>query len=177
MTQYTLGLTRRVGHGRAFSQVLTVPSPAAGTGFTYQNDGLYWEYIDSVSFKIVTGSNSANRLVNLTVTDGTGVALATVPPAAALTASKTGQFTYLDGYSATTGATDGPFLNVFPGVWLQPQFSIVVTITNVDAADQLSNVRIYAERFVTGDSGYLLGVVEYDDPALHEAITFDAVRS
>jgi hypothetical protein len=162
LTQYTFGLTRRVGHGLAFSQVLSVDKPAAGAGWTYANDGLYWEYIDSVSFQMVTGSNAANRLVNLTVKDGTGVALATVPPAAALTASKTGQFTYLDGYSATTGATDGPFLNIFPGVWLQPQFSIVVTVTNVDAADQISNIRIYAERFVTGESGYLLGVQDLD---------------
>lgn len=170
MTQYTLGLTRRVGHGRAFTQTLHVPNPAAGAGFTYQNSGFYWEYIDSVSFKVATGSNAANRLVNLSVTDGLGITLATVPPAAAVTASKTTQYTYLDNYSATTGATDGPFLNCFPGIWLQPQFSIVVTVTAIDAADQISNIVVYAERFVTGDAGYLLGVVESDDPVVNESV-------
>jgi hypothetical protein len=177
VTQYTLGLTRRLGHGRAFSQVLSVATPAAGAGFTYTNQNFYWEYIDSVSFKLVTGSNAANRLVNLSVQNAAGDVLATVPPAAATTASKTAQYTYLDGYSATTGATDGPFLNVMPGVWLQPDFKIVVTITNVDAADQISAIRVYAERFVTGPQGYLLGVVEVDDDRLNDRIVFDAVRA
>jgi hypothetical protein len=177
LTQYTLGLTRRGGHGRAFSQVLSPATPAVASGFTYTNDGLYWEYIDSVSFKIVTDSNAANRAVTLTVKDGTGAALATVPTAAALTASKTGLFSYLENYSAITGATDGPFLGPMPGVWLQPQFSIVVAIGGVQVGDQLSAIRIYAQRFVTGDSGYLLGVVDIDDPALNDALVFDAVRS
>lgn len=164
MTQYTLGLTRRLGHGRAFSEVEIVPNPAVNAGFTYVNDGLYWRYIDSLSFQLVTDSNAANRLVTLTVTDGQGVALSTVPSAAALTASKTGQYTYLDGYSATTGATDGPFLNMFPGVFLQPSYRIVVTVGAKQVGDQISNIRLYAEKFVTGDSGYLLGVVEEDSP-------------
>ncbi len=175
MTQYTLGLTRRVGHGRAFTQTLHVPNPAAGAGFTYQNTGFYWEYIDSVSFQVATSSNAANRLVNLTVQDGLGITLATVPPAAALTASKTTQYTYLDNYSATTGATDGPFLNTFPGIWLQPQFSIVVTVTAIDTTDQISNIVVYAERFVTGTSGYLLGVVELDGEAADSAVIWKAV--
>jgi hypothetical protein len=154
-----------------------VTKPAAGSGFTYTNDGLYWEYIDTVSFQIATGSNAANRLAVLTIKDGGGVALATVPSAAALTASKTAQYTYMENYSATTGATDGPFLNCLPGLWLQPQFSIVVTVTAIDAADQISNIRIYAERFVTGDAGYLLGVVEIDDPRLNDRLVFDTITS
>lgn len=177
MTQYTLGLTRRLGHGRAFSEVLALPSPAADAGFTFTNDGFYWLYIDSLSFQLVTDSNAANRLVTLTVADGTGVALATVPSAAALTASKTGHYTYLDGYSATTGATDGPFLNMFPGVFLQPQYSITVAIGAGQAGDQLSNIRLYAERFVTGDQGYLLGVVDYDGPDVNEAMAYRAATS
>lgn len=177
MTQFTLGLTRRVGHGRAFTQTLHLPAPAAGAGFTYTNDGFYWEYIDSLSFQLVTSSQSANRLAVLTVKDGLGIPLATVPSAAALTASKTTQYTYLDNYSATTGATDGPFLNTFPGVWLQPQFSVSVAVTAIDTADQISNIVVYAERFVTGDQGYLLGVVEYDGPDAAAAIVWDAVTS
>jgi hypothetical protein len=175
LTQYTLGLTRRVGHGRAFSQVLLVAKPAVGLGFTYINEGRYWEYIDSVSFQIVTDANAGNRLVTLTVADGQGVALATVPSAAALTASKTGQYTYLDNYSATTGATDGPFLNTFPGVWLQPDYRVTVSIANVQVGDQVSNIRVYAERFVTGAQGYLLGVAEYDEPTVGERVLWRTV--
>ena len=170
MTQYTLGLTRRLGHGRAFSQVLALPSPAVNSGFTYQNDGFYWEYVDSLSFQLATDSNASNRLVSLTVADGLGVPIAVVPSGAALTASKTGHYTYLENYNATTGVTDGPFLNVFPGVFLQPQYSVTVGLGGGEAGDQVSNIRLYVERFVTGDAGYLLGVVELDEPEATEAV-------
>jgi hypothetical protein len=154
---------------------LLVAKPAVGGGFVYKNDGQYWEYIDALSFQLVTDSNAANRLVTLTVADGQGTALATVPSAAALTASKTGQYTYLDNYSASTGATDGPFLNVFPGVWLQPDYTVTVAIAGVQVGDQVSNIRVYAERFVTGAQGYLLGVVEYDAPVAGERVLWNTV--
>lgn len=172
MTQFTFGLTRRLGHGAAFSQVLRVPSPAAGAGFTYTNDGYYWEYVDSLSFQLATDGNAGNRLVDLTVQDGNGVTIATVPPAAATTASKTAQYTYLDNYSQTTGATDGPFLNTFPGVFLQPEYKIVVTIGAVQVGDQISDIRLYAERFVTGEQGYLLGVFDEEDPRVLAWLTY-----
>src|SRR5205085_9950763 len=37
VTQYTYGLTRLLGHGHAFSEVVSVASPAVATGFTYTN--------------------------------------------------------------------------------------------------------------------------------------------
>lgn len=164
MTQYTLGLTRTVGHGRAFSQLSVVPSPAVATGFTINVGNAYWELGDSLSFQIVTDSNAANRVVTLTVNDGAGVALATITANAALTASKTGLFTFLGTQTSSQGATDGPFTAPFPQVWLQPTYSIVVAFTNAQAGDQVSNVRWYRQRFVTGPQGYMLGVVDENDP-------------
>lgn len=163
MTQRTYGLTQLLGHGYAFTSRLVVPSPAAGAGFTYKNTGNYWQLFDSLAFKIVTGSNAANRVVSLTVNDGEGVPLATVTANAALTASKTGQFTFLQNFSGSVGATDGPFLSVFPLILLQPTWSVVVAIGAVDAADQLSNIRGTVEQFVTGPQGYPMGAVDVPD--------------
>lgn len=163
MTQRTYGLTQLLGHGYAFTQRVAVASPAAGAGFTYTNDGRYIELFDSLAFKIVTSSQAANRLVTLTVKDADGVVLATVPTNAALTASKTGQYTFLQSFSGTLGATDGPFLSVFPQILLQPMWSVTVAVVAIDTADQVSNIRATIERFVTGPEGYPMGAVEEDE--------------
>lgn len=161
--QRTYGLTQLIGHGYAFTQRVPVTSPAAGAGFTYTNRGNYWELFDSLAFQIVTSSQAANRLVTLTIADGEGVALATVPANAALTASKTGKFSFLTNFSGSVGATDGPFLSVFPQILLQPTWTVVVAVAAIDTADQVSNIRATIERFVTGPQGYPMGAVDEDD--------------
>lgn len=158
MPQYTYGLTQLLGHGHAFTQNLAVPDPAVSTGFTYRNDGLYWELIDVLSFQITTDSNAANRVVTLTVADGSNIPLVEIVAPAALTASKTGFYSYVANFSGNTGATDGPFLSFFPGLFLQPMFSVTAAIASKQAGDQLKNIRVNVERFVTGPEGYLLGV-------------------
>jgi len=160
VTQYTYGLTRSIGHGHAFTQRLRVTNPAVAVGFTYSSDGRYWELLDSISFQIVTDSNAANRSLTLTFKDGEGVALATIPQTTAVAASKTAQYTYLWNIQSEQGSTNGPFLNVLPQIWFQPGFSVVVTGANLQAGDQISNIRVYTQRFVTGNEGYLLGVVD-----------------
>jgi hypothetical protein len=164
--QYTFGLTRLLGHGHAFSQVLPQASPAAGAGFTYANDGSYWELIDSVSFKLVTGGNAANRQVTLSILDGSGVALATLPAASVQTASLTWNYTWSRDFATFNTVVGLAVTAPLPGLLLQPTYSVVVAVGAIDAADQISNIRLYAERFVTGRSGYLLGTLDSGDPRL-----------
>jgi hypothetical protein len=45
---------------------------------------------------------------------------------------------------------------------MEPDWSWVVTVASIDSGDQISNIRIVSQRFVTGDAGYLLGV--YNEP-------------
>lgn len=163
MTQFTLGLTRTLGHGRAFSQVLSVAKPAAGGGFTYTNDGSYWEMIDTVSCQIVTGSNAANRQPTLSILGGDGIALATLPSASVQTASLTWQYTWSTEFSNFNTVVATAVTAPLPAIFLQPTYSLKLTIGAADAADQVSNIRLHAQRFVTGDAGYLLGVIDAED--------------
>lgn len=162
-TTRTYGLTQLLGHGYAFTQRIPVTSPAAGAGFTYKNDSAYWELVDSLAFQLVASATTANRLVTLTIADGDGVVLATVPTNAATTASATGQYTFLQNFSGTLGATNGPFLSVFPQILLQPTWSVVVAVVGVDTTDQISKIRMTVERFVTGPQGYPMGAVDVPD--------------
>ena len=174
MTQYTLGLTRLLGHGRAFSEVIPVAKPNVDTGFTYTVAN-YWEMIDSLSFQLATDGNAGNRQVQVTIFDGGGVQLAAYPSASVQAASLTYHYNFQAGV-CTFDTVVG--LNVVSPIYhglLQPGFTVVATIGGSKAGDQISNIRFNNQRFVTGFEGYLLGVYEEDDPVLNEWIRFKAV--
>ena len=137
--------------------------PAAGAGFTYTNDGSYWELIDLISMQLVTGSNAANRQVTLTIAGGDGIALATLPSASVQTASLTWHYTWSTEFSNFNTVVATAVTAPLPAIFLQPMYSIAVTVGAIDAGDQISGIRLYAERFVTGEAGYLLGVKDVEN--------------
>lgn len=174
MTQYTLGLTRLLGHGRAFSEVVAVPKPPVDSGFTY-TVSRYWEISDSLAFRLVTDANAANRQVTVNVNDGGGILLASFSAAAVQTASLTRDYVFLPNYSAPSGPVGGIYNTPWYEGLLQPDFSIVLTVGAKQAGDQVSNIRLNQQRFVTGDGGYLLGVLDDDDPRFAEAVAAASV--
>ena len=166
MAQYTYGLTRTVGHGHAFTQRLAVAKPAAGVGFTIPPDSRYWRVFDLIAFQLVTGSNAANRQVTLQYLDGEGVAIATLPAASVQTASLTYQYTWSTEFSNFNTVVGLAVTGPLPYTILPPGFSAAVAIGAVDAADQVSNIRVMSEQFVTGDEGYVVGTVDVEDDPL-----------
>ncbi len=164
MTQYTFGLTQLLGHGHAYTEDVVVPTPAAGGGFTYTVTGSYFELLDSISFQIVTGGNAANRQPKLSINDGSGAALATLPTASVQTASLTWQYTFSPTFADFNTVVALAVTTPLPRIMLQPEYAVVLAIGAVDAADQVSNIRLQVERFVTGPQGYLLGVWDDSEP-------------
>lgn len=153
------GLTSEFAHGRAFSEVVPIANPAAATGFTYKVGGSYWERIASLAFVLTSDGNAANRAVLLVVKDGTGAVVATQPTAAVQVASKAYTYSYQRYATTATDATNLVNLQAAPDIFLQPEFSIVVTVGSVQVGDQISAIRLYMERFDTGPEGYPLGMV------------------
>jgi hypothetical protein len=142
---------------------VAVPDPAAGAGFTYTNNSAYWELVDSLAFRLVTSATSGSRAVTLSIADGGGITLCTVPVSDITAASHTAQYSYVWNFSDVLGATNGPFTSPMPRIFLQPTFTISATIAAIDTTDQVSNIRLEVQQFVTGPSGYLLGVVDSAD--------------
>jgi hypothetical protein len=153
------GLTSEFAHGRAFSEVVPYPNPAAATGFTITVGGNYWERMASLSFVLTSDSNAANRAVLLRVKDGTGATLVGVPTAAVQVASKVYTYTFSGDQTPATDAVGLANIQPAPGIFLQPGFSIVVSIGAAQAGDQISAIRYYREAFDTGPEGYPLGMV------------------
>lgn len=164
MPQFTYGLTKLLGHGHAFSEVVTVPSPAANAGFTYTVGSQYWELLDSLSFRLVSDSNAANRQVLLTINDGDGIPLAAFPAASVQAASLTYDYFFLANLSSFNAVVGTTVTSPLFAGFMQPTYTAVVTIAAKQAGDQVTRIRVGVERFVTGPQGYLLGVRDEDDP-------------
>lgn len=154
------GLTSEFAHGRAFSEVAPLADPAAGAGFTYTVSGSYWERIAALSFVFTTNGNAANRAVVLKVKDGSGATLVAVPSAAVQVASKAYTYSYWGDQAPVNDTVNLVNAQPVPMIFLQPEFTVVVSVGAIDAGDQISAIRVYRERFDTGPQGYPLGVVE-----------------
>lgn len=154
------GLTSEFAHGRAFSEVVPIANPAAATGFTYTVGGNYWERIAALSFVLTSDTNAANRAVLLRVKDATGATLLAIPTAAVQVASKAYTYSYWGSQSPATDTTGLVNAQPVPSVFLQPEFTVVVSIGAVQVGDQISAIRLYLERFDTGPQGYPVGMLE-----------------
>lgn len=160
MGELTLGLTAPFSHGRGFTEVASVASPAAGAGFTYTVGGTYWERLVALTFRLVSDGNAANRAVTAAIVDGNGHTLVTVPAAAVQAASLTRDYSFLAGQSSAIGPLGGVYLSPFPALFLQPAWTVVVGVDQVQATDAVTRIQVVRERFSTGPNGYPLGVFD-----------------
>lgn len=147
------GLTSDYSHGRGYSEVFPITSPAVAVGFTYNVTGQFWERVAGLSFVLTSDGNAANRSVLLTVKDGTGAAIDAIPPAAVQVASKVYTYTYAPNATPVNDTLGLVNQQRSPSMFLQPLYSLVVTLTAAQAGDQISAIRLYRERFDTGPAG------------------------
>ena len=138
-------------------------NPAAGAGFTIPADSKYWRVFDLIAFQLVTSDTMADRQVTLTLLDGGGVAIATLPSASTQAATLTYQYTWSTEFSNFDTVVAGAVTSPLPWTFLPPGFSAAVTVGSIDATDQISNIRIMSEQFVTGDEGYVIGTLDTAD--------------
>jgi hypothetical protein len=124
------------------SQVVLVANPAAGAGFTYGLPQSEDSLVRLVTFKLVTDSNAATRQVYLDFLGGDSTPIGRFEPPYTQAASKTVQYTFgvdLNVY----GANDGPSIGTpLAPVILRKGESLVVSITNKQVGDQVSNIRV-----------------------------------
>ncbi len=62
-------------------------------------------------------------------------------------------------------------------LFLQPMFTVTVALGSHQVGDQISAIRLYAERFVTGPSGYSIGMVDLPGPAEQALIDLATVAA
>lgn len=162
--QVSLGLAAPVFHGRVQPELDRTISAAAGAGFIYEIGTAYYERLTALTFKLVTSAHAANRQVTLSLLEPDGTPLAVIPVAAVQAASLTYTYSFLPNVSAVNALEALTFLSPLFELIIPPSYAISVGIGNVDVGDQISNVRLYRDRFSTGPDGYPMG--GYDESVL-----------
>jgi hypothetical protein len=134
-------------------QLVIGASPAAGAHFTFDIPGNYYTRLISVFCRLVTDANVADRtvLVEYRGDDSQRFALsagASLTQAASLT--RDWAFNVFQPGSATVDLT---FLAPLAPIMLTPGMDFRIFISNGQAGDQLSRVRLVLEQFYTDDEG------------------------
>lgn len=138
--------------GRAQRALQNQTSPAAATDFTLALDPRYvWRFL-SVRATIVTDANVAARELTVQYLDANGNVFDEARGGTTIAASKTVSVVFSAFQPTASGANDSWAIVPLHPVFLEGGLSVRVHVVNVQAADQLSAIRTYAEQFFTDEA-------------------------
>lgn len=124
--------------------------PAAAAAFAFAPPGQYVSLLTSLTFTFVADANVANRSVRLEWDDGNGLIFAGEGTGGVVQASTTSRFrANLDRAAADWDLNNFQYVPL-PLVYLQPGQLFRISLTNPQAADQLSAIVMLWERFSSG---------------------------
>lgn len=123
----------------------TVANPAAGAGFVVNSPvGIMWK-INSLRFQLVTSAAVANRIVLIQVFDGTDELGSIITPMMQ-PASIGWTYNLVDGLTSTGTVAMWNVSMPWRGeVWINWGYGLRILVDNMDAADQITNIRGRAE--------------------------------
>jgi hypothetical protein len=128
------------------SQVVAVPIPAAGAGFTFKPSGTNYNRLHAVTFSLTTSATVADRCVLLAIKHGDGGVVAAIPSPALQTAASTDSYTFARGLYPYSVNSASAVVAPLPDLWLRLGDSIVVTVSNIDAGDTITNIRVVLDQ-------------------------------
>lgn len=156
MSGYALG--QPFGYGITEQSTLTPgqagasAAPAAGQNYTLKLERYNWWRLIGVTFDLVSDANAANRYAQIQYPDGTNQPTQRDITAFAQVASKTYHYSgSLDGLIAQDAATNVTASFRLSGHWLEAGRSVVIAVVNIQATDQLSNIRLTFDRVPVRD--------------------------
>jgi len=135
---------------KQYGQVVAIPQPAVGGGFTFTYSlSEYW-MLRSLCFQLVTDANVANRIVFMDLIDKAGNKIGRFSSGFNQTATLTTIYTFatqIAAYGANAAASIGSPVSK---LWLHPGSKITVGITNVQAGDQVSAINLAVDQVYGG---------------------------
>lgn len=124
-------------------EVVGLSSPAAGAALTYIVPGAVQQQVLSVSFTYTASAQAANRVPFVRFLDAGGVPFCDVGTPYVLVASDSSRVTFGVGvqqFGADSAARIGAAI---PEMWLQDGLRLQISATAIDAADTITNARLY----------------------------------
>lgn len=158
MTEVSLGLAGSFAHGRVISELLAPDDLAAGSTFVYQLTGAYWERPVSLTFTLSAGDDDAVTDVQVQYLDADGIPIGIVETGPALDASTSAQYSFFASQTAPAFWSNDVVNAPLPPLLLQPTWQVAVSVLGDWSEGQMTAIRFYRERFITGPGGYEIGV-------------------
>lgn len=124
-------------------------SPAVASHYTQAVDGAFYLRLVSVFCRLVTDANVANREVVLEYRDAAANRYAVHGSAVVQTAGLTRDYYFGAFQPQVVTVVDGTHLVPLSPTLLPPTHDFRIFVVNVAAGDQLSRIRVVAERFYT----------------------------
>lgn len=145
-------------YGRLYPDVKTPASPAAGSPLnTTVPGGELWRLM-AIRFVFTASAAVATRVPKLAINDQDGNEFIRLAGNGTVTANGAAlaQWVRIPGLAYSGG--DGSLVTSLPELFIPSQWTIVLTATNIQAADQLSSIRMWFEIAKDGDFAYATGV-------------------
>lgn len=124
-------------------------SPGAGNNFTYNQPNGINSLVTSITFQLVCDATVANRYIYLMNQNGSEQPIFYVNIPDAITASQTVKFRLSIGmvYNYANSIMQFPLPQHF---WLQNSGVLTIGVTNIQAADALSQIYVLTEDYIEG---------------------------
>lgn len=142
-------VTPVAGHA-GWQELLTPPSPASGLEFTYTVPGSEVLKPLSVMARLTTSAVVAQRSLTVEFRDNSGVRYLVAGAEVTLAASQSQSFCWHPTAGTPSWPVDDCALAPLPLQFIYPTCTLAIKIGNVQAGDQIDNVRISVEKFSTG---------------------------
>lgn len=161
--QTTIGLAAPWGYGRVQPELAVDLTAPSASGFDIEIGTQYYERPIALTFKLATSATAATREVTLQLLDPSGVPVAAMPVGSTQAASLT--FTYSFQAQLSNASPVASLVVISPLFnWTLPSsYTMVVGISNVQVADQITDIRYYRDRFSTDPADYTIGGVAVSD--------------
>lgn len=139
------------GHGRGYVDFLNPSNPAAGSGLVQKLDTTWlWRPL-SIRFALATDANAANRFPTVDYTDPDGNVWVRNAAGLVLTANTPAQtFDFNAQRTVAEWAANTDVLAPLSDFFIPGGWQIRINVANVQAGDQISAIRLYVEKWVTG---------------------------
>jgi hypothetical protein len=124
-------------------------APAAGADFSYAVTGAYFVRLVSVYCKFVADANVASREVVVSYEDAGGNRYGLAGINTTVTAGNTAYYAFSALQPEAIATVDSSALAPLSSLLLPPTHGFKLHVVNVQAGDQLSQIRFVVERFYT----------------------------
>ncbi len=147
---------------RGWEEVVYGTQPAAGANFAATNDSRFESRLLSVTFQLVTDANVANRFVSVDYEDGNGKLFCRCGIQGAVTAGTTARFAFSSQRTISEANVNNDVFAALQPAIVKGGQSVQINVANKQAGDQLSNIVLLFERYLSGQRELRLAMAEAD---------------